>query len=67
MKTETYNREQIASVLQVRANTEGLKLGPGVLERLAIEGEKASLRYCLVYNQDMGPSDKAFLVMHCIY
>ena len=44
VKTETYNRAQIAQVLQVRANVEGLKLGSGVLEKLATEGEKASLR-----------------------
>lgn len=48
VKTDTYNREQIAKVLQVRANVEGLKLGPGVLDRLSAEGEKASLRYVIV-------------------
>ncbi|KAL5488474.1 RVB1 [Sanghuangporus weigelae] len=47
VKTDTYNREQIAKVLQLRANVEGLKLGPGVLDRLSAEGEKASLRYAL--------------------
>ncbi|THH00165.1 hypothetical protein EW145_g7129 [Phellinidium pouzarii] len=40
-------KASIAKVLQLRANTEGLKLGPGVLERLSSEGEKASLRYAL--------------------
>ncbi|EJD00718.1 RuvB-like helicase 1 [Fomitiporia mediterranea MF3/22] len=47
VKTDSYNREQIAKVLQVRANVEGLKLGPNVLDRLSAEGEKASLRYAL--------------------
>ncbi|KLO17382.1 RuvB-like helicase 1 [Schizopora paradoxa] len=47
VKTETYSREQVAKVVQVRANVEGLKLGSNVLDRLASEGEKASLRYAL--------------------
>ncbi|KAJ2915995.1 hypothetical protein MD484_g4446, partial [Candolleomyces efflorescens] len=47
VKTESYTTEQVAKVLQLRANVEGLKLGPGVLERLAREGEKSSLRYAL--------------------
>jgi len=44
VKTESYTREQVAKVVQLRANTEGLKLGEGVIDRLAIEGEKSSLR-----------------------
>lgn len=44
MKTEAYSREQIGKVVQMRANVEGLKLAPGVLDRLAVEGEKSSLR-----------------------
>lgn len=44
VKTEAYTREQVAKVVQIRANVEGLKLGPNVLDRLAEEGEKASLR-----------------------
>ncbi|TDL18405.1 RuvB-like helicase 1 [Rickenella mellea] len=47
VKTEGYTRDQIAKVLQVRATVEGLKLGPGVLDRLAEEGERGSLRYAL--------------------
>ncbi|KAJ2923555.1 hypothetical protein H1R20_g13536, partial [Candolleomyces eurysporus] len=47
VKTESYTTEQIAKVLQLRANVEGLKLGAGVLDRLAREGEKSSLRYAL--------------------
>ncbi|TFK22784.1 RuvB-like helicase 1 [Coprinopsis marcescibilis] len=47
VKTESYTPEQIAKVVQLRANVEGLKLGSGVLERLASEGEKSSLRYAL--------------------
>ena len=45
VKTETYARPEIAKVVQLRANVEGLKLGPGVLDKLAEEGEKTSLRY----------------------
>jgi RuvB-like protein 1 (pontin 52) len=45
VKTESYTTEQVAKVLQLRANVEGLKLGPGVLEQLAKEGEKSSLRW----------------------
>ena len=41
VKTDTHTREQISNVVQLRANIEGLKLGPGVVERLATEGEKA--------------------------
>lgn len=44
MKTEPYDRGQVAKVVNVRANVEGLKLGSGVLDRLATEGERASLR-----------------------
>ena len=44
MKTDGYNKEQVGKVVQVRANVEGLKLGKGVLERLAEEGDKGSLR-----------------------
>jgi RuvB-like protein 1 (pontin 52) len=44
VKTESYTREQVAKVVQLRANIEGLKLGEGVIDRLAIEGEKSSLR-----------------------
>ncbi|KAH6899486.1 RuvB-like helicase 1 [Coprinopsis sp. MPI-PUGE-AT-0042] len=47
VKTEGYTTEQVAKVVQLRANVEGLKLGAGVLERLAQEGEKSSLRYAL--------------------
>ncbi|KAF5370875.1 hypothetical protein D9758_002104 [Tetrapyrgos nigripes] len=47
VKTEAYNREQVSRVVQLRAHVEGLKLSPGVLERLSAEGEKSSLRYAL--------------------
>jgi len=47
VKTEAYSREQIGKVVQTRANVEGLKLGPDVLDRLAGEGERSSLRYSL--------------------
>lgn len=44
VKTDGYARDQVAKVVQLRANTEGLKLGDGVIDRLAAEGEKSSLR-----------------------
>lgn len=44
VKTETYTREQVGKVVQLRAAVENLQLGPGVLDKLAEEGEKASLR-----------------------
>jgi len=47
VKTEGYTKDQVAAVVQVRAQVEGLKLGAGVLEKIAAEGEKGSLRYAL--------------------
>lgn len=47
MKTDGYSRDQVGRVVQVRANVEGLKLGAGVLDRLAGEGEKGSLRFAI--------------------
>ncbi|KAF7338531.1 DNA helicase [Mycena venus] len=47
VKTDGYTREQVGKVVQLRANVEGLRLGSGVLDRLAVEGEKSSLRYAL--------------------
>ncbi|KAE9401639.1 RuvB-like helicase 1 [Gymnopus androsaceus JB14] len=47
VKTEPYTKEQVAKVLQLRANIEGLKLAEGVLDKLASEGERSSLRYAL--------------------
>lgn len=44
VKTNSYSRDEVGKVVQLRANVEGLKLGDGVLERLAEEGERASLR-----------------------
>lgn len=49
VKTDGYSREQVGRVVQVRANVEGLKLGTGVLERLAEEGDKGSLRYVFIH------------------
>ena len=45
VKTDAYTREQIGKVVQMRANVEGLKLSPDVLDKLAGEGEKSSLRF----------------------
>ncbi|KIJ98254.1 hypothetical protein K443DRAFT_133513 [Laccaria amethystina LaAM-08-1] len=47
VKTDGYTRDQIGKVVQLRATVEGLKLGEGVVDRLAVEGEKSSLRYAL--------------------
>ncbi|KAI9510692.1 RuvB-like helicase 1 [Russula earlei] len=47
VKTDGYTRDQVAKVVQLRANTEGLKLSEGVIDRLAAEGEKSSLRYAI--------------------
>jgi len=47
VKTDAYTREQIGKVVQMRANVEGIKLYPAVLDKLAGEGEKSSLRYAL--------------------
>ncbi|KAF8148822.1 RuvB-like helicase 1 [Crassisporium funariophilum] len=47
VKTDAYSREQIGKVVQMRANVEGLKLSSDVLDKLAGEGEKSSLRYAL--------------------
>ncbi|KAG8966764.1 RuvB ATP-dependent DNA helicase pontin [Tulasnella sp. 425] len=45
--TEGYTKEQVAAVVQLRAQVEGLTLGQGVLDKVAGEGERASLRYAL--------------------
>jgi RuvB-like protein 1 (pontin 52) len=44
VKTEPYTQSQIAKVVQLRANVEGLKMGEGVLDKLAAEGNRGSLR-----------------------
>lgn len=51
VKTDSHTREQISKVVQLRANIEGLKLGPGVVDRLATEGEKSSLRSVIVFSR----------------
>jgi RuvB-like protein 1 (pontin 52) len=45
VKTDGYNREQIGKVVQLRAQVEGLRLGAGVLNKLAADGERSSLRF----------------------
>ncbi|KAI0751977.1 RuvB-like helicase 1 [Irpex lacteus] len=47
VKTDSYTLDEVAKVVQLRANVEGLKLGNGVLDHLAAQGEKSSLRYAL--------------------
>ena len=51
VKTDGYTRDQVGKVIQLRATIEGLKLGRGVIDWLATEGEKSSLRYgvCLAF------------------
>jgi RuvB-like protein 1 (pontin 52) len=44
VKTDSYTHEQVAQVVQLRATTEGMALGSGVLEKIAEQGERASLR-----------------------
>jgi DNA helicase TIP49, TBP-interacting protein len=44
VKTDGYTRDQVGKVVNVRANVEGLRLGAGVLDKLAAEGERSSLR-----------------------
>jgi RuvB-like protein 1 (pontin 52) len=45
VKTDGYTRDQVGKVVQLRATVEGLELGKGVVDWLASEGEKSSLRY----------------------
>ncbi|KAI0337483.1 RuvB-like helicase 1 [Trametopsis cervina] len=47
VKTEAYGVDEVAKVLLLRAGVEGLKLGAGVLDKLAAEGGRSSLRYAL--------------------
>ncbi|KAI0368391.1 RuvB-like helicase 1 [Pilatotrama ljubarskyi] len=47
VRTAPYEKDAIAKVVQLRANVEGLKLGEGVLDRLAQKGVDSSLRYAL--------------------
>lgn len=44
VRTDRYQEDAVAKVVQLRANVEGLKLGPGVLELLAKRGHESSLR-----------------------
>lgn len=44
VKTSTYSHDEVGKVVQIRAQVEGLKLGTGVQEKLAEEGERSSLR-----------------------
>ena len=45
VRTALYDKASIAKVIQLRANVEDLKLGEGVLDRLAEKGANSSLRY----------------------
>ena len=47
VKTDAYSRSQVGKVVQLRAQVEGLRLGSGVLDKLAAEGERGSLRFVL--------------------
>lgn len=65
VKTDGYSRDQVGKVVQLRANVEGLRLGSGVLERLAVEGEKSSLRSVLILNFMCPNKQKAKTDMLC--
>jgi len=56
VKTEPYTRDQVARVIELRATVEGLTLSPGVLDHLAGEGARRSLRCVSFYS---------FLSEHC--
>ena len=43
VKTNGYVCEQVAKVVQLRTNTKGLKLEEGLIDDIAVEGEKTSL------------------------
>eukprot|EP01083_Nonionella_stella_P087293 242777_1 len=47
IKTEPYIIEEIAQIVQIRAETEKIKIEPDALEKLSKLGETASLRYCV--------------------
>jgi len=47
VKTTPYARDEIRQVVEIRAKVEGITVRPDALDRLADEGEKSSLRYCL--------------------
>ncbi|KAI0784436.1 RuvB-like helicase 1 [Abortiporus biennis] len=47
VKTDVYNHDEVAQVVKIRAAVEGIQLGEGVVDKLATEGEKSSLRYAL--------------------
>lgn len=45
VKTDVYKKDEIARIINLRADIEGLKLGDSVLAKLADEGDRSSLRY----------------------
>lgn len=47
VKTATYSRDEIRSVLETRCRVEGITLKREALEELANQGEKSSLRFAL--------------------
>jgi RuvB-like protein 1 len=47
VKTSPPSLSEISTIVRLRAQVEGLKLGSGVVEQLASIGENASLRYVL--------------------
>ena len=51
VKTDRYTREKVGKIVQLRALVERLKLGEGIIDRLAAEGDKSTLRYgmCLAF------------------
>ena len=47
IKTESYNREETAAILQIRADVEGVKLEQSGLDALTEIGTAASLRHVM--------------------
>ena len=51
VKTDRYTRDEVGKFVQLRASVERLKLSEGIIDQLAAEGDKSSLRYgmCLAF------------------
>lgn len=47
VRTAAYSQDEIKAVLAQRLKVEGLNIAPAALERLALHGDSASLRYAL--------------------
>lgn len=45
VRMKPYGQEEVAQILQIRAQTEGIKMDNDALQELSAIAEKASLRY----------------------